>query len=252
MAGAKAGRLDLIVTLFEVLEKDLLAFKGLGNEMLWEATRYGQEWIVQWLLDKVIDVNAFPWRLRKTHHSALQIAASLGNISMVRLLLNRGADVNLNGLNAPGHSPIEGTGRCEQVHMVELLIDHGADPSKALQSAAAGGQPRLMKLLLNRLPDLRNRKWGEVGKMMLFSACCCRNLTAITMLVEAGVSINHGLQHSLALLKLAKQDGLPWLVAHLISLGAQETDEEIDVREHGVNARAILLSERTWEWVGKY
>jgi ankyrin repeat protein len=150
--------------------------------MLREATRYGQEKVVLWLLEKGIDVNAFPWHIRNTNHSALQIAASLGNLSMVRLLLNRGADVNLNGLNTTGHPSIEGAARCGQEAIVELLIVHGADPRKALLSATAGGQPRLIRLLLNRLPDLPNRKSGDVGRMALLKAFACRNLRAITML----------------------------------------------------------------------
>jgi ankyrin repeat protein len=220
--------------------------------MLWEATRYGQEKVVLWLLEKGIDVNAFPWRIRNTNHSALQIAASLGNLSMVRLLLNRGADVNLNGLNTTGHPSIEGAARCGQEAIVELLIVHGADPRKALLSATAGGQPRLIRLLLNRLPDLPNRKSGDVGRMALLKAFACRNLRAITMLVEAGVSLNLGLEPSLKLLNLAKEDGLPWMVAHLLSLGAEETDKVVARYEQGFNSRAILVSERTWDWVGKY
>ena len=253
MAGAKAGRLDLMWKLFEVIGKDLLEFTGLGNEMLWEATRYGQEKVVQWFLDKGVNVNVFPDYDRGSLYSALQIAASLGNISMARLLLDRGADVNLNGHNRPGQSPIEGAAQCGQEEMVKLLIDHGADPGKALQGAAAGGQPRLMKILLNRLPDLPNRNGGDVGRMALFRACACRNLTAITMLVEAGVSINQGSPDpSVPPLNYAKQDGVQWMADHLISLGALETDWAMRSDEQGCEAREIRVSERTWEWVGKY
>jgi hypothetical protein len=40
---------------------------------------------------------------------------------------------------------------------VELLLTHGADPVRALRSAADGGQARLMLWLLKKDPNLHTR-----------------------------------------------------------------------------------------------
>ena len=251
LASAEAGRLDLIGALFRAIRKDLSGFTGLGNEMLWVATRYDRKDVVQMLLDNGVDIDAFPDRFR-TYYGALQIAASLGNTSMVHFLIDRGADVNLNGQGRDGYLPIEGAARCGQEEVVELLIKHGAHPSEALRSAAEGGQPRLMKLMLSRFPDLLNLE-GDTGREALWKALAAGNLTAISMLVEGGVSLNDGYEHpSLLPLDLAKKYYGPWVVDHLISLGAQGTDVEGSVRRMNINVRCVRVSERTWEWVGKY
>ena len=253
LAGARAGRLDLIEALFKAIGKDLSDFTDFGKEMIWAAIRCDQKEVVQMLLDNGVEINAFPYPDFRQYHGTLQLAASLGNTSMVRFLIERGADVSFNELHRAGNLPIEGAALCGQEEVVELLIEHGADPVMAFRSAAQGGQPRLLKSLLSRFIDLPYREGGEIGIIAFWRACGARNLTAITILVEAGVSLNDRYEYSPELpLNLAKKYFGPWLVNHLISLGAQETDEETSAREREYNVRGVRTSERTWEWVGKY
>lgn len=253
LAGARVGRLDLIQTLFEAVGKCLSDFPGLGREMIWEAIRYDQKEVVQMLLDEGVDINAFPVPDNRTYRGTLQIAASLGNISMVRFLIERGADVNFVGFNRAGNLPIEVAARCGQEEVVVLLLEQGSDPARALRSAAEGGQSRVVKLLLDRFPDLPQREEGDVGREALWKALAVRNLTAIAMLVKGGVSLNEGYEYSATLpINLAKQGLGSWVVEHLISLGAQDTDAVAFTDKNPVNVGGVLVSERTWEWVGKY
>ncbi|KAK6849363.1 hypothetical protein PG995_013196 [Apiospora arundinis] len=252
VAGAKAGRIDLIDALFEAIGKKLADMPGLENEMMWAATRYNQQHVVQKLLDEGADINAFPDEHIRPCHSALHIAASLGNISMVRFLIERGADVHLNGVNSFGHLPIEGAARSGQKEVVELLIDeHGADPASALHSAAKGCQSRLIKYLLERFPDLPFGNAGEDGYVAFLRALAGKNLRALTLLVEAGVDVNDdrfGVPY-----EEANNAGLGgWVCKHLISLGARNSGGDTYRDEQNSHVRDVLVSERTWDWAGKY
>lgn len=252
VAGAKAGRLDLINALFEVIGKKLSDFPELENEMMWAATRYNQKHVVQKLLDEGADINAFPDANIRPCHSALHIAASLGNVSMVRFLIERGADVHLNGANSFGHLPVEGAARSGQEEVVELLInEHGANPASALQSAAKGSQSRLIKYLLDRFPDLPFGNAGGDGHIALLRALATKNTRAITFLVEAGVDINDdrfGVPYD-----EANNAGLGrWVCKHLISLGARSSGGDTFKDEQNSSVRGVLVSERTWDWAGKY
>ena len=250
LAGVRVGRLHLIQTLFKTIGKSPSDFPGLGNEMIREAIRYDRKEVVQMLLGNGVDINAFPDRDIRKYRGTLHIAASLGNSSMVRFLIERGADVNFNN---SGSLSIEAAARCGQEEIVEMLLEQGADPVAALRSAAEGGQPRVIKLLLDKFADLPNRDEGNAGREALWKALAARNLMAITILVKGGVSLNEGYEYpSLLPINLAKQGSGPWVVNHLISLGAQETDTIAFTDKYPVNIGGVLVSERTWEWVGKY
>ena len=254
LAGAEAGRLDLIEALFKAIGKDLSDFTGLGREMIWAAIRCDQKEVVQMLLNSGVDINAFPYPDMRRHHGTLQIAASLGNTSMVRFLIERGADVSLDTFNdRVGNLPIEGASLCGQEEVVQLLIGHGAEPVKAFLSAAEGGQPRVLKSLLSRFPDLPYREGGEIGQRAFYKAMFTSNLTAMAILVEAGVPLNDGYESSSALpLNIAKQVSGAWVIKYLISLGAQDTNKEAAASVSESTVRGVRVSERTWEWVSKY
>lgn len=252
LAGARAGRPDFIELLFNVIGKDLSDFPYLGKEMIWTAIRYDQKEVVQMLMANGVDVNAFPDRDTREYYGTLHIAASLGNFSMVRFLIERGADVHSNGSGRDGNLPIEAAARCGQDEVVTLLIEQGADPVKAFQSAAGGGQTRTLRYLLNKYPDLPYRQGGDIGRAALYRALMARNLTSMSILAEAGVPLNYGYEFLGGLpLDIAKMGSGQWVVNHLISIGAHETDREVDLRVRKSTIRGIHVSERTWEWVSK-
>jgi ankyrin repeat protein len=253
LAGARAGRLDLIQKIFETLGKSLSDYPGLGNEVIWEAIRSDRKEVVQMLLDNGVDVNAFFYPGNRRYCGTLQIAASTGNASMVRYLIERGAKVNFDGLNRAHNLPIEIAALCGHKEVVQLLLEQGADPSRAIRRAAKGGQPRIVKFLLDKYPDLPQREEGDVGRETLWNAMASKNLTAIDILVESGVSLNEGYEYEATLpINLAKQGYGTWVVEHLISLGAEDTKEVTYADKCPVTVGEVLVSERTWQWAGKY
>jgi ankyrin repeat protein len=263
LAGAKSGRLKLIKLMFEVIGKNVSDFRELGNEMLWAAAYFGHSDIVHWLLDNGVDVNAtttYHEHTRPRRDGALGIAARRGHTSMVRLLIERAAVVNVDRMPGYGRVPIENASEYGQEEAMKVLLRYGADPCDALPAAAFGGQARLVMTLLSEYPGLihkgvgGDRNKGGVGRLALRWAMAIGNLTIITMLVEAGVPLNDGYHKDAQPLNYAQSYGYPWVVPHLLWLGAREDDPPVfipgswDLPE----SRRCLVSERTWEWIGKY
>ncbi len=82
-------------------------------------------------------------------YTALEEAALRGHVGMVELLIEAGADVNLEG-----HSPLLLATRSGHENVVRLLLDAGADPNvrnhcghSALDYALAGGYDAIVDLL---------------------------------------------------------------------------------------------------------
>jgi len=118
---------------------------------IYYASLLGLEEIVRLLLDKGADVNAQGGE----YGNALQAAASNGHEGIVRLLLDEGADVNAQGgfygnaLQVAAYEGHEG--------IVRLLLNEGADVNaqggvygNALQAAASRGHEGIVRLLLDK------------------------------------------------------------------------------------------------------
>jgi hypothetical protein len=84
------------------------------------------------------------------------------------------------------------------------------------------------------------------------------NSTVITILVEAGLSLNDGYGHPSHLpLYKAKYHDMPWVLNHLVSLGTHENNDNFPRHQRNcicnrLRGRRVIVSERMWEWVGKY
>jgi ankyrin repeat protein len=97
---------------------------------------------------------------------ALGLACFFGHLDAARLLLERGADVNVLSRNehiqtaaihAAAASNEEGTDESTRYELVKLVLDHGADPNlaqgggfRAIDAARQNGDERIEQLLLER------------------------------------------------------------------------------------------------------
>lgn len=124
--------------------------------------------------------------------SALVEAAEYGCVPLVELLLTKGADVNLGVLTALHRADPA------KPRIFELLIDHGADleardhdgksPLLSHSGSARSNAEDTMRLLLRRSADIHAR--DNSGETALFKAVDLGNRRIIQVLMENGADIN--------------------------------------------------------------
>ncbi|KAF7506301.1 hypothetical protein GJ744_011874 [Endocarpon pusillum] len=159
------------------------------NEELINAVYQGDEQRVKILLDRGADINI----QGGVYGNALKAAASQGNEQLVKILLDRGADINIQG-GVYGNA-LQAAASQENEQIVKILLDHGADINiqggvygNALQAAASQGDEQIMKILLDRGADI-NIQGGEYGNA-LQAAASRGNEQLVKILLDRGADIN--------------------------------------------------------------
>lgn len=195
---------------------------------------------------------------------ALTSACAQGNLALARLLLREGAQVDYHHMHYDyrPNNPIEVAARHGHLDIVQLLLEHGAPEGPALYNAAMGGQTHVVKWLCKRDRDviwLPMEKHGEqpVGSAALMCALQRLNRPIIEALTDAGISLdrpNGGDAHSP--FYDTKRYNRPNEIKLLLSLGAinvtlaeEEMAVDPSIRQ---SSGEVYVTERTWEWAGKY
>ncbi|THX52302.1 hypothetical protein D6D11_04783 [Aureobasidium pullulans] len=126
------------------------------------ASNHGYETIVRMLLDRGADVKILGGR----YNTALQAASESGHETIVRLLLDHGADVD-NLLDSPS-APLHAALRWGYVEVVSLLLEYGADMdassvyySNALMAAEACGNEQKRAVCKQILLDEKRKRQPE-------------------------------------------------------------------------------------------
>jgi len=142
---------------------------------------------VQQVLDHGADINAPIFDL-----PLLPRAARLGQIKVVKLLIARGADVDL--CTVPGETPLFGASEEGHESIVMHLLDQNANVHPktvlgytALHRAAAFGSHQIVKMLLHKNADVN--AVTRDGFSSLHNAARRGNLEVVQLLVEAGANI---------------------------------------------------------------
>lgn len=261
LAAVRAGNIEIIHLLVDTAGKRLRDLGELRETMFLEAVRHNRADAVKLLLDDGVDVNT---RFDCPGPSvALHIAASKGFVSIVRILLIHGARMDIY-CSYPYGYPIEAASYRGHEDVVEVLLHHGATLEQALITAADGGQAHMVRFLLEKGVNVRAKPHPcttAIGTEALNQAVIVKNPTIIKMLLEAGVPLNHDDPSCKNCpLVVAKSYSAPWIVDFLFSMGAE--DREFDPRdrmsgpddEHWSQTERgfVKITERTWQWVGKY
>lgn len=133
-----------IVLLALVLLCPLVAGAQDLNEEFFAAARKGDAAAVKAYLDKGVDVNA------KTRYgaTALSYACDKGHVEVVKLLIERGADLNVRD-TFYGEVPIGWALSRDHAEIVKLLLDKGASGiERALTSGVQDGNVDIVKIAL--------------------------------------------------------------------------------------------------------
>ena len=137
----------------------------------------------------------------------LQYIARLGDIELVRILLDAGADVNAPPTGSVGqdkHTALQAAAKGGNLELVQILLDAGADVNAppettnltctnhgytALQAAALTGNIELVQLLLHAGADV-NAPPSDFGYMAIQAAAIGGNIALFQILLNAGANIN--------------------------------------------------------------
>lgn len=161
--------------------------------------------------------------------TALHYAAANGHVGTAKLLLKAKADVNK--VSRFSGSPLAVAVGKQQLEMVELLLENGAEPDLAgketgwtpLHVAAFEGFFESAKLLVTRGANVNTRDSG--GQTPFMDAAHSSNVETAFFLIERGAD-----------LKAAESDGTTCLMWAVMSENAKLVSE---VLKHGVNVNAL-------------
>jgi serine/threonine protein kinase/autonomous glycyl radical cofactor GrcA len=158
------------------------------NTALLNACIVGDLKEVKLLLERGVDVNAEGGY----YGNALQTASRSGYIEVVKLLLEKGADVKAEGgFWGDALQTASGSGHIE---VVKLLLEKGADVKaeggyygNALQAASVSGRIEVVKLLLEKGADVK-AEGGQYGNA-LQAASVSGRIEVVKLLLEKGADV---------------------------------------------------------------
>jgi ankyrin len=189
--------------------------------------------VAQLLLDRGADINT----RRKDDWTPLHLASYLGNIEIVRLLLNHGADPEA-AEGDMGEKPLHRVARGEYksqedgVRVAQLLLDRGADINTRrkddwtpLHLASYFGNIEIVRLLLNHGADPEAAE-GDMGDKPLHRVACGEyksqedGVRVAQLLLERGADVNTQRRDHQTPLHLASYYGNIEIVCLLLDHGA--------------------------------
>jgi hypothetical protein len=261
VVAAETGRLDLIHTLLCAVGR---AFEHLGMlryYIMSAAARGGHTLLVQTLVGMGVNISGAPdskYRYGADALGTVKQAASVGNMQMLRYLLDRGAvahspDWHRAQIRIP---PVIAAAKEGRIEAVQLLLESGAEPLKAMVYAIHHNRLALMRWLAGRYPKLLEQDNWRLGRVAFKRVMRGpKSLEILTLLVEAGVPLNDGYNDPdhIPLIVAKRYESVPlFFIDHLIALGAEEIDREIVTRRPREDRWGVLVSNETRDWTEFY
>jgi len=201
-------------------DKSLVNSKdAMGSTALHHAAAFGQLATVKLLLDKGADVNAKNRRASTPMHWAIRDEAKL------RLLLDKGG--NVNAKQADGRSLLyQAASLGNGDSILRMLLERGADPNAAttngqtpLMAASTRGNVAAMQMLLDKKTDVNAR--NGAGATPLMGAAGSRNPAAVALLLAKGADVNAQTKKQETALANATTAGVTEAVKLLLDKGAR-------------------------------
>ncbi|XP_069700731.1 uncharacterized protein [Periplaneta americana] len=120
LRAAKNGKFAVVSLLLR--ESEITAGDQFGNNILHIAAKTGNVELVTQLLDAGLHVDCYNYR----QQTPLWLAAWFGRVPVARLLLQRGADLNLQD-SSDGFTPLHAAASGGHLQIVQCLVDHAAN-----------------------------------------------------------------------------------------------------------------------------
>ncbi|KAJ5800625.1 uncharacterized protein N7518_002693 [Penicillium psychrosexuale] len=180
------------------------------------AAQYGQEDIVRLLLERGVDIDGQTgW-----YQTALIAACDKGYLNIVETLLNNNA--NINAESEIHGTPLAAASEAGHWKIVTFLLEKGATPSSqgnegetALASAALQGQEDIVQILLDHHADVNQREGTA-----LIAACRSGHEQVVRILLANGADPNAGNGGHSSALVAASMNGNQQIVHMLLENGA--------------------------------
>jgi ankyrin repeat protein len=219
--------------------------EALASNLLPSALRLKNARFTRILLDARVDPNS-PMGYHRI--APLQYITKHGDIELVRMLLDAGADVNAPPTGSDGQdgdTALQAAAKNGSVELIEILLDAGADinappPQEwgrtALQAAAMNGNIELVQILLDASADINAPPAEEWGYTVLQAAAKTGNIELVQILLDAGADINAptSQERGRTALQAAAEKGNIELVEILLNAGAEVNAPPS--QEYGVTA----------------
>ena len=184
----KHGQPELVYRFTSLYRVDVTSTLKSGETILTWASARGHVQLVKLLLDKGADVNA----QGGFNSNALHAASSGGHEQIVKLLLDKGAVVYTQGGFNSSALYAASSGGHEQI--VKLLLDKGAVVytqggfnSNALHAASSGGHEQIVKLLLDKGADVNAQGGFHVNA--LYAALSGGHEQIVKLLLDKGAVV---------------------------------------------------------------
>jgi ankyrin repeat protein len=218
-AARKGDLLKVSGILYDQAKLDLIDSKSLDPAM-YGAAQQKHTQIVRLLLEKGANVNAAGDREGKT---ALQHASKHGHTQIVELLLEKGADVNLSDIL--GGTALQQASQEGHEQIVRLLLEKGAEVNignkegeTALIWASGNGHTQIVELLLEKGADFNFPDFSF--KAALQWASVAGHEQIVRLLLKKGADVNFGGVMCFTALWWASMRGHTQIVKLLLEKGA--------------------------------
>jgi ankyrin repeat protein len=209
-----------------------------GNSALMLATLYATPETMRMLMDNGAEPN------HKNKAGATALMWAVGDLDKVKLLVDRGANVNVQADVGPGFTPlIMAADSPAGGPLVRFLLDRGADVNLStksgftpLMAALAGGDPEAISLILDKKPNVRAA--NPAGWTAMHAAARLRNPAVVKRLLDMGAEAQpkKNFQNRTPLHWVA-MSGDPTVVQLLLDHGA-----DVNARESFSGTTALILA----------
>jgi ankyrin repeat protein len=197
-----------------------------GDTALISTARSGNTKIAMLLLEKGADVNL----INRDHKTALMIAADAGNDNIAALLLST-TDIDFNiKRSICGSTPLMLAARLGKLQILRLLLKKGADVDltnlageTALMIAVKAGQKNTVKLLLSAADVALDTK-DYLGKTALMCAIEMRHVEMVRLLLRKGANASRTIHPLSIALMIPERTGNSNIVRELLTSSLMTLD----------------------------